>query len=177
MSQAFNNLIKFPLTQEFIDYWSQTAIADRIKDGYLDLRVKKSDYTLVTKGKGVNTSKGYRNIYGTKDSKILGFRVRVKSQHEDLYLAFLELAEYTAGENCDLVSIDVIDYCHRHNREDRERGYRIRRGVFEGEFSQVTGTDTIGYIDCDGEEKAQGDRYGSGFSFKFMETVNTGVHF
>ena len=177
MTQVFNNLIKFPLTPEFIDYWSNSAIAHFVKDGYLELRVRRGDYTLITEGKGIKTKQGYSSVYGDKETKRIGFRVRVRSQNEDLYLALIELANYTAGENCYLNPIEILDYCHRHNREDRERGYRIRTGVFEGEFSQVSGTATAGYIDCDGTENATGDRYGSGFSFKFMETINSKVYF
>ena len=174
MTQAFNNLIKFPLTPEFISYWGQSAIAPRIKNNYLELRIARADYTLVTSGEGVSTKKGYSSVYGEKERKIIGFRARVRSQSEDLYLAMIELANYTAGSDCNLVPIDVIDHVYFHNRTDRSRGYRIRKGVFEGEFSQVEGAVTQGYIGCDGNEIAVGNRYSSGFSFKFMEVATAG---
>lgn len=170
MSQSFNNLIKFPVTQEFIDYWGNTSISDRLENNYLDLRVSRNDYTLVTEGKGVTTKRGYSNVYGSKERKRIGFRLRVRSQSEDLYLAMLDLANYTAGDGCNLQPIEILDYCHRHDKTDREQGYRLRRGVFEGEFSQVKGTVTQGYVDCQGNENVMGNRYGSGFTFKFMET-------
>ena len=176
MPQAFNNLIRFPLTQDFIDYWSQTSIANLIKDGFLDLRIRRDDYSVVTKGEGITTERGYQATYGMKQTKYLGFRCRVREQKEDLYLALIELANYTAGENCEIVAIEVHDYHYRHDRTDRDRGYRIRRGVFEGEFSQVSGTATEGYIDCEGAENITGNRYSSGFSFKFME-ISTSKYF
>lgn len=167
MSQTFNNLIKFPLPQEIVDYWSNTILRDRISDNYLQLRVNRSDYTLVTEG-GLETKRGYKSIYGESESKRIGFRLRVRSQVEDLYLLLLELANSTIGE-CELTPIEVIDYCYIHNRLDRDQGYRLRRGVFEGEFSEASGSVTQGFIDCQGNENITGNRYSSGFSFKFME--------
>lgn len=172
--QAFNNLIKFPLTPEFIDYWKQTSIKNRISNNYLSLRVSRRDYSLVTEGAGLTTKQGYKSVFGNKEAKRLGFRIRVRSQSEDLYLALLELANYTAGQGCELQPIEVLDYIYLHNRSDRDRGYRIRQGIFEGEFSEVSGSATQGYINCEGKENITGDRYGSGFSFKFMEVEATG---
>lgn len=171
--QAFNNLIKFPLTPEFIDYWGNTSISDRIKDNYLCLRIARRDYSLVTEGAGVAVKQGYKSVYGEKSATRLGFRIRVRSQSEDLYIALMELADYTAGEGCELMPIEVLDYLYLHNRWDRDRGYRIRRGVFEGEFTEVSGSTTQGYINCDGFENVTGDRFSSGFSFKFMEIVSS----
>ena len=173
MVQTFNNLIKFPLTSEFINYWANTSLGDRINNGHLELRVPRRDYSLVTEGKGVKTKRGYKSVYGEVEPKRLGFRVRVRSQSEDLYLALVELANYTAGDGCELVPIKVLDYLYLHDRKDRTLGYRIRNGVFEGEFTQVSGAVTQGYINCEGEENVTGDRYGSGFSFKFMEVEPT----
>ena len=170
MTQTYNNLIKFPLEPEFITYWGNTAIARFIKDNYLELRVRREDYSLITEGAGVKTKQGFSKVYGEKETKRIGFRVRVRSQNEDLYLALLELANFTSGENCSLQPIEILDYCYRHNRKDRDRGYRLRIGVFEGEFSQVSGSVTAGYIDCNNIEHITGSRYGTGFSFKFMET-------
>ena len=174
MSQAFNNLIKLPVTSEFTQYWQDTAIASYLKDGYLNLRVSRGDYSLVTEGQGVKTKVGYKSVYGNVQPKRIGFRVRVRSQLEDLYLALVELANYTAGNGCKLNPIEILDYCHLHDRSDRDRGYRIRTGVFEGEISQVMGVSTQGYINCNGQEIISGNRYGEGFSFKFMETVFDG---
>ena len=106
VTQAFNNLIKFPLTPEFISYWGQSAIAPRIKNNYLELRIARADYALVTSGDGISTKKGYSSVYGEKERKIIGFRARVRSQSEDLYLAMIELANYTAGSGCNLVPIE-----------------------------------------------------------------------
>lgn len=169
MSQTFNNLLKFPLPEEMAIYWSQ-HLGDRISNNYLNLRVSINDYTLVTEGKGIKTKQGYSSVYGEREQKRIGFRLRVRSQAEDLYLLLVELANYTAGECGNLQPIEVLDYCHLHDRKDKTQGYRLRRGVFEGEFSQIKGTVTQGYIDCGGNENVTGDRYGSGFSFKFMET-------
>lgn len=174
MPDAFNNLIKFPLTPDMIEYWGETSIGDRIEDGYLNLRVNKNDYSLVTKGKGVDSKIGYRDTFATRELKRLGFRLKVRSQNEDLYLLLLELANYTSGEKCNLNPIEVIDYHHRHDRIDRDRCYRLRKGIFEGEFSNVAGTATQGYLDCSGKEIATGQKYGSGFSFKFMELTTVG---
>jgi hypothetical protein len=172
--QAFNNLIKFPLLPEFINYWEQTPIRSLISGNYLNLRVARRDYSLVTEGAGVTIKQGYRTPYAEKEALRYGFRVRVRSQQEDLYLALLELANYTAGSGCSVQPIEVLDYLYWHNRSDRDRGYRIRVGVFEGEFSDVSGVATQGYINCEGEENVEGLRYSSGFSFKFME-INTVV--
>lgn len=174
--QAFNNLIKFPLFPEFVNYWGQTSINSLISENYLNLRIFRRDYSLVTEGAGVTTKQGYSSVYAQKEEKRLGFRVRVRSQSEDLYLALLELANYTAGESCQLVPIEVLDYIYLHDRSDRDRGYRIRQGVFEGEFSEVSGAVTQGYINCEGEENITGNRYASGFSFKFME-INQSKYF
>jgi hypothetical protein len=174
MTQVFNNLIRFSLIPNFVDYWNKTSIQNLIKDDYLNLRISRRDYSLVTEGAGVTTKQGYKSVYGNKEGKRLGFRIRVRSQSEDLYLALLELANYTAGEGCELQPIEVLDYIYLHDRNDRDRGYRIRRGVFEGEFSEVSGVVTQGYINCEGKENITGDRYSSGFSFKFMELEPAG---
>lgn len=175
MSNAFNNLIQFPLTPDMIAYWTQTSIKDFIDtNGYLNLRINKQDYSLITEGKGLVSKLGYREAYGEKEIRRFGFRVKIRSNNEDLYLLMVELANYTAGENCHIQPIEVIDYHHRHNRVDRDRCYRLRTGVFEGEFTNVMGTATQGHLDCDGHETATGSKFGSGFSFKFMETVKEG---
>ena len=169
--QSFNNLIQIPLTPEMADYWSSTAIADLIFNNYLNLRVRRNDYTLITEGKGLKTEMGYKGVYADRSFKRLGFRVQVRSQSEDLYLALLEIANGTGGNGCDLNPIEILDYCHFHDRADRDRGYRIRKGVFQGEFSSVGGVATMGFIDCQSRgEIVTGARYGNGFSFKFMET-------
>lgn len=170
MSESFHNLIKFPLTQEFIDYWEKTPLNNRISlDGYLALRASREDYSLITEG-GIKTKTGYSSVYGEGTRKRIGFRLRVRSQLEDLYVALIELANYTSKDCGKLNPIEVIDYCHVHDRTDREQGYRIRRGVFEGEFANVGGAATQGFVDCNNTENVTGNRYGKGFSFKFMET-------
>ena len=168
VSEVFNNVIKFPLPKDIAEYWAVTAIGDRISENHLELRVNRGDYTLVTEG-GIKSKRGYRAIYGEREGKRLGFRLRVRSQLEDLYLLLVELANYTAGECGELRPIKVLDYCHRHNRIDREQGYRIRTGIFEGEFTNVGGSSTQGFIDCQGKENVTGGRFGSGFNLKFME--------
>lgn len=169
---TFNNLVKFKLEEEFIEYWSQTAIASLIVDGYLNLRIPRRDYSLVTEGAGVTIKQGYQAPYAEKEPRRIGFRVRVRSQNEDLYIALAELAKYTEGSGCTVQPIYVVDYNYWHDRTDRDRGFRLRLGVFEGEFTEVTGAATQGYIDCEGSENVQGLRYSSGFSFKFMEINN-----
>lgn len=169
MPQISANSIQFLIAPEFASYWGQTQVSRFIRDDRLILKVRAEDYTEVSEGKGVKIKRGYLQSYGDKEYKRIGFRIRVRSQLEDLYLALRELAELTAGDTCKLNPIKVHDYCHFHDREDRDRGYRIRTGVFEGQFSQVQGTGTQGYYSCNGDHVITGSRYGSGFSFKFME--------
>ena len=166
---VINNLIKFPVSQKFANYWGQSTIASMIENNYLNLIVRRDDYTEVTEGAGVKGKRGYVQIFGDKEYKRIGFRVKVQSHSEDLYLALRELAEFTAGTSARLNPIEAIDYCHFHDRTDRDRGYRVRRGIFEGNFSQVKGTITQGYQTCNGNQIITGNRYSAGFSFKFME--------
>lgn len=168
---AFNNRIVITLPDGFSDYWGNSQIADLIEDNSLILPVFHDDYSVITEGKGISRIRGFKNTFAEKECKYIGFRARIRDNREDLRIAIEELAEYTAGEDCkELRAIEILDYHYRKDRTDRDRGYRLRSGHFEGEISGILGSLTQGYINCNKETVVKGNRYSSGFTFKFIET-------
>ncbi len=171
MTNFYTEKLTIICPTDFARYWQTTSIAHLFEGNNLNLKVRRSDYATISEGEGIAIETGYASTYGSASNKRLGFRALVRYASEDLKIAIDELANSTV-EPCQLSTIAIHDYLYRKTREDRERGYRIRIGVFIGELEQVQGALSNIKTDCQGiihkEEIIQ--RYTGAFAFKFMES-------
>lgn len=154
---------------EIASYWSSGTQISNLFDGVnLTLRIPFNKYSPITQGSSIKQIKGAKTSVISAYSVYIGFRVQIPDSREDLKIFIRELANYTIGD-CTSNPINIIDYHFRRDRTDRERGYRIRNGIFVGEITESNGTITEGSLACDGTETILGGYRGSGVGFKFME--------
>jgi hypothetical protein len=171
-------VIGFP--EELAAYWRNTNIADLFEASNLVLRLRDGDYSRRVVGDGLQVKDGFTSFYGLAAIKKSGFQVKIRDTREDLWLALKELAEWSVNDGFTIRPLTVQDYCIRENRADRDRGYRLRVGYIPGDsLDDVSGSATEGYVNCETKQEFISQpvvRYGSGFSFKFMEVENTGYY-
>lgn len=134
------------------------------------------DYTPLTEGEGATIVDGMAIAKMTLDSKRLGFRLKVHDRRSDLRIAIEELMELSVNSRCNVaIPIQIDDYCYLKNREDRQRGYRIRVGFFVESLSGLQGHIVRGsQPDCEHPlvmELDNSDRFEAGFELKFMEVA------
>ncbi len=170
--------ILFP--EELAVYWRNTSIADLFEASNLVLRIRDGDYTRRVVGDGLQVKNGFSSFYGLASIKQYGFQVKIRDTREDLWLALKDLAEWSVGDGFNIRPLTIKDYCLRETRSDRNQGYRLRVGyILSDSLDDVTSSSTEGYVECQSQQEFISQpimRYGSGFSFKFMETETTGYY-
>jgi hypothetical protein len=161
---------------DFANYWNSDPTS-QIKDLFsgaegnlLTISVKSpSDYTPVSEGDGLVIEDGLSSTYGSVETKRLGFRLKVRDYRTDLRIAIEELMELSVNYSCEeAIALTIDDYCYLKNREDRDRGYRIRKGFLNQSLQSLSSN-----IIPRGINQSVYDRYEKGFELSFIELERT----
>jgi hypothetical protein len=162
------------------NYWKTTTIADLWQGNNLHLRIRDGDYGRRTMGEGVSTRDGFRSVHAVAGPKQSGFQAKIRDSREDLWIAFKDLAEYSAGDGYEIRPFTILDFCLRETRADRALGYRMRFGYIPSDgLEDLTGSATEGYLRCETKEEVitqPVQRLGNGFTFRFMEIDKAGFY-